>query len=200
MGLSFHYGGRIRSSALVEMLTEEVRDICVSVGWNYIVWPIGNLTDKPADLEGDESSAICPKGISFAPANCEPVFLTFLPDGNLASPLFELSGIEYSDSDYALSTKTQFAGCDAHLALMKLLFYLENKYFAALNVEDEGNYWETKDENILKQHFKRYDEILNNVADAISPMDAIQGESPGSLADRIEDLLNNFNKENKNQQ
>ena len=45
------------------------------------------------------------------------------------------------------------------------------------------------DEKILLSQFAKYEFLLNAVADALSGMKAVQGETPLSLADCIEKIL-----------
>lgn len=51
-------------------------------------------------------------------------------------------------------TKTQFAGVQIHLGVLKLLKAIQ-PLFRNLKVEDEGEWWETKDTQILTEHFSR---------------------------------------------
>ena len=192
MGLSFHYNAIIRDSKHVQELTTEVKDICLSLGWEFQIWPLENLAGDNPDYRINNYELNDLKGISFTPENCETVFLTFLPDNNLVSPVDFILGKELHPytNDRTLSTKTQFAGIDCHLAIMKLMLYLKEKYFSKLDITDEGQYWETKNEDILKKQFQLYEGYLNAVSDAFSELKSIPGESPASLADRIEQILN----------
>jgi hypothetical protein len=180
MGLSIHYSGNIRR-ALINDLTTETADICQSLNWKYNI-----ITES-----GDESF----NGIVFSPENCEPVFLTFLPNGKMCSPInlenkdfYAANGFD-PDLIYTTSTKTQFAGPDTHIALLKLLRYLKEKYFENFELDDEGYYWNTNDQNILFQRFSHYNILLNAVSDALSNIKTIPGESPVSLTERIEKVL-----------
>jgi hypothetical protein len=181
MGLSIHYSGTIRSMSLVEQLIDETADICKSMSWNYRI-----ITES-----GDEGF----NGIVFSPESCEPVFLTFLPNGRMCSPIslmnkdfYILNGFD-PDIIYTTSTKTQFAGPDTHIALLKLLRYLKEKYFGNFELDDEGYYWKTKDEKILFQRFDEYNLAINAVKEVLTEMHPIPGENAESLANRIEDVL-----------
>lgn len=181
MGLSIHYSGTIKNIALIDELIVEVTDICQSLNWSY------QIIKEP---NADEINGIC-----FSPEECEPIFLTFLPGGRMCSPvnlmcrdIYEKNGLE-AEQIYTTSTKTQFAGADAHMAVIKLLRYLKEKYFSAFELSDESNYWETMDEKILLSQFAKYDFLLNAVASALSDMKTVPGETPLSLADRIEKML-----------
>ena len=181
MGLSIHYSGKIKNTDCVDELIAEVTDICQSLNWTY------HIIREP---NGDQLN-----GLFFSPENCEPICLAFLPDGRMCSPfnlmnrdIYEKNGLD-AELIYTTSTKTQFAGADAHMAVIKLLSYLKEKYFAVFELNDEGMYWETMDEKVLASQFSKYDFLLNAVADAFSEMKAIPGETSLSLADRIEKML-----------
>ncbi|HKO80734.1 MAG TPA: hypothetical protein VJU78_10070 [Chitinophagaceae bacterium] len=102
--------------------------------------------------------------------------------------IYEANGLD-TELLYTTSTKTQFAGPDAHMAIIKLLRYLKEKYFLIFELSDEGMYWETLDKNVLFSQFAKYDFLLNAVADVLSEMKPISGETSLSLADRIEKML-----------
>lgn len=181
MGLSIHYSGTIRQHVLIDELVTETADICQSLDWRYHLFD-GNNTDKL-------------KGICFSPEGCEPVFLTFLPNGRMCSPINLMNKDIYEEHDldrellYTTSVKTQYAGPDAHIAVIKLLRYLKEKYFASFELDDEGKYWETMDEKVLLEQFAKYEFLLNAVTAALSEMNAVPGETAASLADRIEKML-----------
>jgi hypothetical protein len=181
MGLSIHYSGTIKDTARIDELTAEVADICQSLNWTY------HIIKEP---NADQLNGIC-----FSPEKCEPIFLTFLPGGRLCSPvnlmnrdLYENNGLD-TELVYTTSTKTQFAGPDAHMAVIKLLRYLKEKYFSVFELDDEGMYWETMDSTIFLKQFAKHEFLLNAVADALSEMKAVPGETALSLADRIEKIL-----------
>jgi hypothetical protein len=192
MGLTFHYKGSISSYHLIDEMIGEVEDISKTLGWKYHIW--GNdksIHNKITDTSSINYKIEDLKGISISPDECEPLSLTFLPDGKLCCPI----KLIYNDTvtadlmiDY-IHTKTQFAGPDTHIALLKLLRYLKNKYFTDLKVDDEGMYWETQDENVLRSQFAKYNMLLNSVTDALSDFKREPGESVTSLADRLEEML-----------
>lgn len=176
MGLSIYYSGRIRHYKEIDNLMEEVSDIADNLGWIY------------TEISDDKL-----KGVLVSPEKCEPVVFTFVPDGRLCSPV----SITYNQPDdefyYTIFTKTQFAGPDAHIAVIKLLRYISKKYFAEIKVMDEGKFWETNDERILFEEFARYNKVLNDFTDMLSELQHVPGESAESLADRIEILFKRKN-------
>lgn len=181
MGLSIHYSGKIRNISLISELVSETADICKSLNWTF------QIIDTPNE---DNLSGIC-----FSPEGCEPIFLTFLSNGRICSPvnlmnrdIYEANGLD-KELMYTTSTKTQYAGPDAHMAVIKLLRYLEKKYFKKFDLNDEGMFWETNDEKVLLEQFARYEFALSVVTDALSKMKVIPGENLESLTARIENLL-----------
>lgn len=55
------------------------------------------------------------------------------------------------DCLYTLSVKTQFAGTAIHKTIIELFRYLYKKnYVLEFNLIDDGEYWETGDENLLE--------------------------------------------------
>ena len=181
MGLSIHYSATIRDISFVEQLIEETIDVCESMQWKYDV----------IREAGDEGV----NGIVLSPVNCEPVFLTFLPNRRMCSPI----SLQFKDSYtahgldpeliFTTSTKTQYAGPATHIALLKFLKYLKGKYFEAFEMDDEGFYWETNDEKILVERFNQYNNLLNAVGEILTGIHYKPGETTDSLVNRIKEVL-----------
>lgn len=192
MGLTFHYSAQFRNTEKITEMITEVKDICISLNWEYQVWPecIAGMDIPEFQIENYRMNNL--QGISLTPEKCETLLLTFLPGGKLVSPTDFILGADIGPfaKNRMIHTKTQFAGIHVHLALMKLLIYLNEKYFEKLHVEDEGNYWETRNEEILKKQFNEYEHLFDVVAGALSSIEKIPGESAKSVADRIEIILN----------
>ena len=196
MGLSIHYRGQICDYALIEDLILECEDICKSLEWDYHIREKKSNANDDVHLSNPDFINYTMedlKGISFTPKESETVSLVFFPSGIICSPI----KLMYNDSAIddlmvkTVSVKTQYAGMDVHVTVLKLLEYLKDKYFSFFELSDEGMYWETKDLEILKSQFARYDFIVNSVRNALSDFKAIPGETPESLADRLEELLKN---------
>jgi hypothetical protein len=86
---------------------------------------------------------------------------------------------------YMLSTKTQYGGIKTHMLIIHLLKYLSNKYLQTFRLTDEGKYWETGDEKLLEDSFKRYNDLLNSVADALETFPMETGESMEEYLSRL---------------
>jgi len=178
MGLSIHYSGNILNKDLLDPLIEEVTDICKTLNW------------RTNTFDNDEI-----KGVSFYPEKCEPVFLTFNHEGRTLSPvnimvkdIFERDDVD-KELYYTTSTKTQYAGINAHIAIIKLLKHLSKKYMKDFTLFDEGYYWETDDEKVLLQQFEKYNFAIDNFCEALKDLPFVPGETAESIAEKLERLL-----------
>ena len=178
MGLSIHYSGYIFNKEMLDSLIDEVSEICKTLEWDSHVF------------EDDEI-----KGVSFAPKGSEPVFLTFNQGGRMLSPVSIIAkdiydGVKFDkELMFTTSTKTQFAGIDAHIAIIRLLKHISKKYLRDFSLTDEGLYWETGDEKILQQQFDNYSAAMDIFCKEHQDFPAISGESHESIVDRLEKLL-----------
>ncbi len=157
MGITIFYRGSLEDLSLIDPIQQEVIKFCHSMNWKYRLTnedmskPFNARlarTDKGAEIEGH----IPLRGISVEsdPDN-ETLSLLFNPEGKLTSFLREIFIHERSippDEDW-LFVKTQFGTVDAHIAIVKLLQYLKQSYIPNLEVNDDGEYWETADKERL---------------------------------------------------
>ena len=141
-----HFEGEAKDTKAVDAVIAEATAFAVSRQWR--VEPVSK--DK-AELERvkDEKSVkyVGPlRGVILFPhAMCEPIHLEF-------------------GSDHALQdfVKTQFAGADVHIAIVELLRRLKPQ-FTRLEVEDEGEYWETSERTKLEQHINTVNRMLKDI-------------------------------------
>jgi hypothetical protein len=179
MGLTIHYSARLKNPKQLPELVAEVSDICRSMDWKY-------HTFEPDENEGEHDVS----GIILNPhPDCEPVWLTFRPDGVLTTPIMEQMR---KDGEYDFSgafTKTQFAGPQTHIVVVKLLKYVAGKYLDEVKVTDEGNYWETESVEVLRGRFEVYIDVFDRVFDALEKTPFVPGESVQDLAARLEEVL-----------
>lgn len=190
MGLSLHYNGKFGNPELLMQMIDEVEDIVRIYKWKYTVrhteFPIGSFQNKAHDHKV--------YGISFTPPDCETVSICFLSNGRMSSSsLLQFYGDSTDKTSkeclYMLSVKTQFAGWQTHLFIVHLLKYLSGKYFSELNVSDEGEYWETGNEEILKQNFSRYNNLLNIVSTAFETFPVNEGETMDNYIQRMMEFV-----------
>ena len=80
------------------------------------------------------------------------------------------------------------AGIEIHKLLIKLFKYLDKKYQLSLNVIDEGNYWETDDEEVLKEQFRIYNSLIENFALAIESTSIHNSETLEEYLIRIAEI------------
>lgn len=186
MGLSFHYSGAFKNNASLSDMIEEVKDIAQVNQWKYTVY---EKEFPKADVEKDTHNQNI-YGISFNPPECEPVFLCFLSNRRMSSPPhLEMYGRSTKQDErkylYMLSVKTHYAGIHVHKRVIDLLKYLNEKYFDELKVSDEGQYWETGDDELLEKIFKRYYEVHDIVGNALEKNSRMPNESFEDYFQRI---------------
>ena len=193
MGLTLHYSCSIKQASCLPELVEEVKDICKEMNWSYHIWNEDKLQEYSTDIHKKEWAPDDLYGISFSAPECEPFSLTFLPNGKLSAYINLLAAPYYDEYDwiYFVAIKTQFAGADVHICLVKLLKYLEKKYLKDVSVTDEGNYWETDSKEVLLERFSAYNHLLKVVEKTLRDFKTIPGETTGQFADRLEQYLKN---------
>ncbi len=107
---------------------------------------VSNETRLLRVRDGEDWNYVGPvRGIVLYPhADCDPVRLEF--DRDLYIQEF---------------TKTQFAGVQTHLSVLELLKAIE-PFFQNLKVEDEGEYWETEDIQLLAEHLSSVQKVIES--------------------------------------
>jgi hypothetical protein len=198
MGLSFHYSGRIANPALLPELIDEVQDIARVNNWKYFVFD----REYPENTVGKPDYNQRIYGICFTPPNCETVDICFLSNGQMSSASHlqfygKTDKQKESEYLYMLSVKTQYAGIETHQFLIQFFRYLNVKYFADFTMSDEGEYWETNDETVLKVNFKRYTELIDGFASSIESYPIQAGEDIESYFLRLMKQLNDQKKSGK---
>lgn len=191
MGLSFHYHGEIAKPEFLSPLIEELKEICTVYHWQYDlydqVFPLTGFTQN----YNDEIY-----GISFTPKGCETIFICFLSNGKMSSPL-QLDYFGKSDQQdeshylYMLSVKTQFSNPFIHATIIQLFKYISTKYFKNFELTDEGEYWETNNEFLLKKNFEKYNNLLDRFALGIETTPLHKGESVEIYFDRLLKIIHN---------
>jgi hypothetical protein len=173
MGITIHLKGRLRAQASIHELTEEVADYADVLEWTYETFDEPPLT-----------------GICVTPhAECETLMLLFDGKGVLRNPV--LLGGKY---DEFVFVKTQFAGVETHISLCKLLRHLKERYFAELDVNDEGEYWETNDRSLLASRLSAINSVMDSLAEALEHIPkpargATAGEITGLVEKAAEDVF-----------
>ncbi len=167
MGLSFHYIGSIAKPELLPELIEEIQDIAKVYNWEYFIFD-RQFPDNSLDVNGYNQNIY---GICFTPPGSETISICFLSNGrmsNLVHLKFYGKTEEQQEHEflYMLSVKTQYSSVETHQFIIQLFRYLNKKYFTGFKLIDEGEYWETNDETLLKQNFKRNADLINGFVSA----------------------------------
>jgi hypothetical protein len=178
MGVTIHYKGKLNSADDVNSFCEEMEDIAKSMGW------------KCSAFDFDDKSNVPLKGVIIGPhEKSEPLPLMLDKNGFLRNPFM----LEISKGDDELTwinhVKTQFAPIENHIAVIKLLKYIQKKYISNLDVYDEGDYWQTGDEKILKGKIDFLNGAINHLSEVLNSIEFDKDSSPESIADKIEEVL-----------
>lgn len=198
MGVTIHFTGKLKSPKLIPQITDEVEDICDSLGWEAqrfdddvdIPEGIQQMVEEPTV---DKGTKIPVHGLVFTPTDCESIFLTFSPTGRTMSFL-NLEIIEMMGSIelmYKMFFKTQFSSPEMHIKLVNLFRYLEKKYFESLEVNDEGGYWDTNDKAVLEQRFGLVNNVMDAVTEALENADISQLDPDKGLIGQLQDIITN---------
>lgn len=156
MGLSIYYCGILYHPEDAENLITDAIDICHEIGWRY--FPIHSADIMPVE------------GLFITPEGSESIELTFLASGRLYNALHFLYTHQPEKEEVDaekhkwISTKTGYAGSDTHMAIIKFLRYISQKYFREFELKDESHYWETNDVDNCRFHFgetKEANEMMN---------------------------------------
>ena len=196
MGLSIYYKGRFRKDASLSEMIDEVRDIAEINKWKYHIFE----TEFDPDVLGKDTFDQNIYGICFSPPKCEPIELTFLSNGIMSDPV----SLEFYDNSkdkeiylYTICSKTQYAGFQVHKIIIDLFRYLSQKYFQEFKLTDESQYWETGDEIVLRQNFKRYNDMMDQFSDALENIPVKENESTESYIERVAKMIQ-AGRKNKN--
>jgi len=199
MGLTFHYQGTIKETKRIAALTEEVKDICDTMDWRYqtrnFEFKLDAYVMEHIGFAGQ--SKVILRGIMFCPhPDSEWVYLYFTEKGQLTNP----ATLQFVDTSidpkliFSAYTKTQKAGPEIHIALLKLIDYLNKKYELSLEITDEGEYWETRDEVRLKNNFERNGVLIDMVTHALEGTEITPAMTPMGILKQIEDILKKISK------
>lgn len=195
MGLSFHYKGALKKPQSLKKMIEEVTDIAKANLWSYHIFEEAFPNDAFTVNSFNDSIY----GISFSPPNCETVCLTFLSNGKMCA-FYKLGHPAFSENeleDDCLSVKTQFAGPAIHKQVITIFDYLNKLYFENFDLTDEGNYWETKNEQLLEDTFKKYTNLIEGFSSLLENIPMEENESIEAYLIRIAEMTNKKNNENK---
>lgn len=168
MGVTIHFEGRIKHPKAYPLLLDELEELSVQNGWPKKKIDDEVRTLKRVRVEKDWDYT----GKTFG--------LVLQPDENSDPLRFEFDE-EYYVQEFI---KTQFAGIDVHIAVVELFRKIQ-PFFENLKISDEGEFWETSDEDVLAEHIENCNKALQEMLTK-NP----KARGPVRLADgRIVDLM-----------
>lgn len=169
MGITIHLRGRLRKPASVHELSDEVAEYAEVLDWKHEYVRELSLT-----------------GIHLTPhKDSETLSLLFDAEGVLRNRLMYGDG-----NDEWTSVKTQFAPPEIHIALCNLLKHLKDRYFESMEVNDEGQYFETGDRALLEERLGLTGAAINRLANALEHTHVSDsGESIEDLVRQLEQIL-----------
>jgi hypothetical protein len=197
MGLSIHYRGTLTDKRAIGRFIDEVEDIAKAMQWPCRV--LDEDWSRPPDIQlefhapgqASLSGHAGLKGVSFSPhPQCETVTLFFNASCMLTSPLAVAFSAEegYPAQLDWQSVKTQYAGVETHVAIVRLLRYLQGKYLHDLEVHDEGGYWETNDLAALQAKLDFLGQVIDELGDRLENLE-VSGDGKEDIVARIEEVL-----------
>lgn len=199
MGVSIHYRGKLDCPDRLPGLCEKLMGIATSMEWEYRVLDEDWSVPANAVLEHNGETAeikgyLGLKGIQLKPpGESESLDFFFNAKGHLLSPMNVIliqEGVLAAD-DAWVSLKTQFLGPEMHVMLIGLLKYIKEHHLPGLEVNDEGEYWETGDYLKLENKMRLIQEKIDYLSRELSskPLGEMAGLSADEIADRIERLF-----------
>lgn len=182
MGVTIHYRGRLADMGRVEDFEDRVIDLVLELGGNVRLWRSADDADPRRMVRG--------LFVDLAPGQ-ETTSLLLSPEGWLIN-LFQIEEAEKGllGKPPWCFIKTQFGPMEGHIALVELLTALKAEFFADLDVNDEGGYWERRNVNELRQKMAFGQHAIDSLAEAFSAdgLSREAAEDPQILATRIERL------------
>lgn len=187
MGITIHYSGRFNPAATLSNMIEEVEEIASIYQWPFRSFEREFDDDDALGLETYTDKIY---GIGFTPPESETVFICFLSNGRMSSPvnLMIWANSEKEEEKqylYNVFAKTQFAGPAVHKTVVQLLKYIESKYLLDLDVHDEGNYWNTLDEQLLEKTFVEYGSLIDAFKNMLENIPKEDGEETEDYLHRL---------------
>jgi len=165
MSVTLRYSGSLSDPEQLSRLKEDFLDIAATHAW-----PVDELLAPPQETavkRGRGTRTLAPamvvQGLKiYVHPQTDPLWLTFDQDGALTRlGSFPLAQLARDGSDSAsrygfvhqsqASMQTSIGGFLLHSTAVSLLDYLKRAYVPGLKVEDETNYWETRDLGALKR-------------------------------------------------
>jgi len=170
MGMTIHYHGRLDDPARLDEALTAIRDWCEDYEWPCR-WLDFELKGPYTTFDDGEERVVELdtrwRGWTIQPhPKCESLLLAFDDDARLTM-CFDAAGGEGMVM-HSLFVKTQFAPPQVHIDICQLLRLLQERYAReGLVVSDEGEYFETGDEERLLELRRAIEEGMDTVEKAL---------------------------------
>ena len=200
MGITIFARGSIDTTDDIPVLIAEMKELSEKNGWTYEILDDAFEQDPGVEFKRDEdASTVSIKGslglkgiIINVGYGVEPLALLFDRSGILTDIMSQVTWVQNPGEDNRLTfCKTQFGPIEAHISLIETLDILKKKYVTNLEVTDEGDYWTSRDRELLAEKRAVLKHYMNHAREAISnariPPDA--GLSAEDTASSIEKAL-----------
>jgi len=113
-----------------------------------------------------------------------------------SSDSMKLDKAEFNRLLYMCSTKTQYAGPDAHELIIGVLRYISKTYISDFKLIDEAEFWETDNKQILVDNFTRNGLLIKNFSKNLQSTTRMPDEDLDSFIRRIAQGMKNDEKTN----
>lgn len=201
MSITIFAWGRIECTGDIPSLIDELKRVAGEYNWKYHVIDDDFATLPHAELtrrEGDDSAAVIEgslglKGIILnVDPGAEPLAILFDRSGVLTDMLQQVFWIHSNGQGERFTMcKTQFASIDSHIRVIELLDSLKQRYIPDLVINDEGDYWVSRDRRILAEKRIVLGHCLRHAERVIAGIENSGDDvrDPETIASRIEEAL-----------
>ncbi|HCQ12297.1 hypothetical protein [Flavobacterium sp.] len=190
MGLTIHYNGKLKNANDLKSLIDDVKDVAIAEKWDYFVFEDQFENNSFSEIIDRENLY----GIMITPPKSEPFSMSFLSNGRMSSILnFNVMQLENEineDLVYAVFTKTQYSGYENHKKLILLLDFISKRYLEDFECKDDGYYWESRDEDLLKKTFEKYTNLIDGFTSSIEMIPMNEGENLEDYLIRLASITN----------
>lgn len=190
MGLTIHYNGKLKNANDLKSLIDDVKDVAIAEKWDYFVFEDQFENNSFSEIIDRENLY----GIMITPPKSEPFSMSFLSNGRMSSILnFNVMKLESEineDLVYAVFTKTQYSGYENHKKLILLLDFISKRYLEDFECKDDGYYWESRDEDLLKKTFEKYTNLIDCFTSSIEMIPMNEGENLEDYLIRLASITN----------
>lgn len=189
MGVIINYSGRLKKASDLALLIDEVRDIAIGHDWEYEVF----LEQFQNDIFSNELDLEKLYGIMITSEHSEPLSFSFLSDGRMCGMQnFKLLLMEEyiaANHVFTMSIDTLYFGFEIHKQLIIILDYISKKYIKDFKCLDEGQYWETRNEELLKEIFQKKEDYVKRCENSFKTIPQDDDESDEDYIYRIANLI-----------